>query len=220
MQRLRLLCLHGYHGNKQILRQQMDPLFHGLEVDCVQVDAPSIAEGDFGWWHGNFTSYREGFRGWQRTRDWLAQIFAGEARFDGVFGFSQGAALVGLLPGLRAPDGRPTATTPLSFDFAIAVGGFRSRAAEHEPLFAARAGYELPSLHIMGTSDRIVPAADSRVLAEQFTSPVILEHGGGHVIPGIPSIRAKVVEFLQGRPRVPRPLRPADRARDADHGSW
>jgi pimeloyl-ACP methyl ester carboxylesterase len=197
MQRLRLLCLHGYHGNKQILRQQMDPLFDGLEVDCVQVDAPSIAEGDFGWWHGNFTSYREGFRGWQRTRDWLVQVFAGEPRFDGVFGFSQGAALVGLLPGMRAPDGRPTEATPLSFDFAIAVGGFRSRAPEHEPLFAARAGYQLPSLHIMGTSDRIVPAADSRVLAERFTSPVVLEHAGGHIIPGIPSIRAKLTDFLR-----------------------
>jgi len=42
-----------------------------------------------------------------------------------------------------------------------------------------------------------VPAADSLVLAEQFTSPVVLEHTGGHVIPGIPSIRAKVAEFLQ-----------------------
>ena len=197
MQRLRLLCLHGYHGNKQILRQQMDPLFHRLEVDCVQVDAPSIAEGDFGWWRGNFTSYREGFRGWQRTRDWLARVFAEGPRFDGVFGFSQGAALVGLLPGLRAPDGRPTDSTPLAFDFAIAVGGFRSYAPEHEPLFAARAGYELPSLHIMGTSDPIVSAADSRVLAEQFPSPVVLEHADGHVIPGLPSIRAKVVEFLQ-----------------------
>jgi hypothetical protein len=49
----------------------------------------------------------------------------------------------------------------------------------------------------MGTSDRIVPAADSRVLAERFTSPVVLEHAGGHIIPGIPSIRAKVTDFLQ-----------------------
>ena len=102
MQRLRLLCLHGYHGN--------------------------------------FTFYCERFRGWQRTQGWLAQVFADEPRFDGVFGFSQGAA---------------------------------------------------------HTSDRIVPAADSRVLAEQFTSPVVLEHAGGHIIPGIPSIRTKVVEFLQ-----------------------
>jgi hypothetical protein len=197
MPRLRLLCLHGYHGNRNILRQQMDPLFHGLEVDCVQVDAPSIAEGDFGWWHGNFSSYREGFRGWRRTRDWLTQMFAGEPRFDGVFGFSQGAALVGLLPGLRAPGGRPAEDTPLTFDFAIAVGGFLSRAPEHEPILAARAGYQLPSLHIMGTSDRIVPAADSRVLAERFPSPVVLEHTGGHIIPGIPPIRAKVGEFLR-----------------------
>jgi hypothetical protein len=199
MQRLRLLCLHGYHGSKQILRQQMDPLFNGLEplVDCVQVDAPSISAGDFGWWHGDFSVYHEGFRGWRRTRDWLVELFADEPHFDGVFGFSQGGAMVGLLAGMRGPDGRPAAATPLSFDFAIAVGGFRSRAPEHDRLFAARAGYRLPSLHITGKSDGIVPAADSRELAEQFESPIILEHPGGHIIPGTPPIRAKVTEFLQ-----------------------
>jgi pimeloyl-ACP methyl ester carboxylesterase len=197
MQRLRLLCLHGYHGTKQILRQQMDPLFNGLDLDCVQVDAPSIAEGDFGWWHGNFATSPGEYRGWRRTRDWLAGFFAEEPHFDGVFGFSQGAALVGLMAGMRAPHGRATEATPLSFDFAIMVGGFRSQAQEHNQLYTARAGYQLPSLHIMGTSDRIVPAADSRVLAEQFTSPIILEHPGGHVIPGTPPIRAKVIDFLQ-----------------------
>ena len=199
MRGLRLLCLHGYHGNKQVLRQQMASLFTGLEslVDCVQVDAPSLSAGDFGWWHGDSPGYHEGFRGWQRTRDWLVELFAAEPHFDGVFGFSQGGAMVGLLAGMRAPGGRPTAATPLSFDFAIAVGGFRSRTPDHDRLFAARTGYRLPSLHIMGTSDGIVPPADSRVLAERFESPIILEHPGGHVIPGTPPIRAKVTEFLQ-----------------------
>ena len=33
------------------------------DIEFVYVNAPSLATGDFGWWH-------EGFDGWERTRDW------------------------------------------------------------------------------------------------------------------------------------------------------
>ena len=36
-------------------------------VELVYVDAPSLSEGDFGWWH-------EGFTGWERTRDWAVEL--------------------------------------------------------------------------------------------------------------------------------------------------
>src|SRR5439155_6076620 len=110
-------------------------------------------------------------------------------RFDGVFGFSQGAALTSLLVGLRAPDGQVSADKPLSFDFAVMVGGFRSDSADHAHLYAAKDNYTLPSLHIIGQADRIVPAQDSRILAAQFASPTVLEHTAGHVIPGTPQVR-------------------------------
>jgi predicted esterase len=185
---LRLLCLHGYHGNKDILRRQMAPLVEGMAslAEFVTVDAPSLAEGDFGWWHGNFPSSSGNYRGWGRTSDWATRLFARDTHFDGVFGFSQGAALTGVLPGM-----------PLDFGFAIMVGGFRSEMPAHLELYAKTDRYALPSLHIIGTSDQIVPAADSRVLAAQFASPVILEHAGGHIVPGIPQVRDRVAAFLR-----------------------
>ncbi len=193
MPALRLLCLHGYHGNKNVLRQQLAPLASGLEsvAEFVTVDAPSLAEGGFGWWHGNFPSSSGNYGGWDRTSAWLTDLFAREPRFDGVFGFSQGAALAGLLPGMRAEHG------PVAFDFAVMVGGFRSEMPAHQNLYAKEEEYALPSLHIMGTSDVIVPAADSRVLAGQFASPIVLEHAGGHVIPGTPAVRDRVAAFLR-----------------------
>src|SRR2546430_350944 len=84
---------------------------------AVQVDAPSLSTADFGWWHLNF-------RGWERTQDWMVSLFQQEQRFDGVFGFSQGAALTSLLVGMRGTD-------RLSFDFAMMVGGFRSDSPAH-----------------------------------------------------------------------------------------
>jgi serine hydrolase FSH1 len=194
MGKLRILCLHGYHGSGKILRSQMEPLTAELEstVDFVYVDAPSLATGDFGWWHLNF-------RGWERTRDWAVSLFRQEPRFDGVFGFSQGAALTSLLVGMRAADGRVAAEKPLSFDFAMMVGGFRSDSPAHAYLYASTESYALASLHIIGRSDRVVPSEDSRILAAQFTSPIVLEHPGGHVVASTPTVRQGVADFLKER---------------------
>ncbi|HET6293752.1 MAG TPA: hypothetical protein VFG33_10260 [Kribbella sp.] len=192
MRELRLLCLHGYHGSAEILRRQMRPLVQDLDVgaDFVFVDAPSLALGDFGWWHLDF-------RGWERTRDWAVELFQRQPHFDGVFGFSQGAALTALLVGMRAPDGRVSDEQPLSFDFAMMASGFRSDSPRHAALFAAKQSFSLPSLHLISRSDPIVAPADSQALARQFEAPVVLDHSSGHVVPGTPPIRAGVADFLQ-----------------------
>jgi Serine hydrolase (FSH1) len=102
---------------------------------------------------------------------------------------------------MRHPDGRITKDHPLTFDFAIMVGGFRSDSAMHTDLYASIDSYQLPSVHIIGRSDRVVPSADSFMLADQFKAPIILEHPGGHIIPGTPHIRDQVASFLHGRAR-------------------
>lgn len=212
MSKLRILCLHGYHGSADTLRGQMRSLTAGLQdlADFVYVDAPTLASGDFGWWHAveredaparddpGTGSRPKHYKGWSRTRDWAVSLFQRE-RFDGVFGFSQGAALTGLLVGLRAPDGKPTAEKPLSFDFAMMVGGFRSNDPSHAGLYASRDSYDLPSVHILGRADFIVPSSDSRALASAFKSPLILEHDGGHVVASTEDVRAGVRRFLEDR---------------------
>jgi predicted esterase len=112
---------------------------------------------------------------------------------DGLFGFSQGAALTGLLAALRespeAPDG-------FDFEFAIMVGGFTSFLPQHAGLFPRELA--VPSVHVIGRSDGIVPRPDSLKLAERFTDPLILEHDGGHVIPGTPALAGPITRFLAG----------------------
>jgi hypothetical protein len=191
MHNIRVLCLHGYHGSADTLRRQMQPLVRDLEVpvEFVYVDAPSLAHGDFGWWHLNF-------RGWERTRDWAVDLFEREPHFDGVFGFSQGAALTALLVGLRAPDGHVSEERPLSFEFAMMASGFRSDSPAHAGLFAAKDSFSLPSLHMMSRTDPIVAPADSRALAGQFAAPIVLEHSGGHVVDSTPAIGEAVARFL------------------------
>jgi acetyl esterase/lipase len=210
--KLRILSLHGYHGSGDVLRQQMAPLAGDLGslAEFVTVDAPNLGHGNFGWWHAQMPDGppREDpgvppgakrYQGWPTTRDFIVNLFATQGPFDGVFGFSQGAALTGLLVGLRAPDRKPTAEKPLVFDFAMMVGGFVSADPELARLYGATDSYALPSVHIIGRSDGVVPPEKSKALAAKFKDALTLEHDGGHVIAATPTVRRRVAEFLQER---------------------
>ena len=282
MEKLRILCLHGYHGNAQVLRGQLAPLANGLDdlVEFVYVDAPSLAAGDFGWWHAEaaeMTAIKSGagvdrslkrYKGWQKTREAIVSAFARQGPFDGVFGFSQGAALASLLVGLRAHDGlagnklggpesgtsSPSALTTtqigalttgqigalsidqvgaltaeqlgalstsqfvalttddvaalsthqidalsesLSFDFAVMAGGFVVADADLACLYGERSNYDLPSAHIIGRSDSVVPNEASFRLASKFNNPLILAHEGGHVISNATQVRQGFRTFLE-----------------------
>jgi predicted esterase len=182
--RLRILCLHGYHGSGAVLRRQMAPLTAAVppDVDFVYPDAPSLARGGYGWW-------QEGFAGWEQTRDWAQELLRAGPRTDGILGFSQGAALTGLLAALR--DGEPA---PAGFGFAIMIGGFTSFLPQHAGLFTRK--LTIPSVHVTGRADQVVPARDSLLLAGRFASPLVIEHPGGHLIPGDPAVTAPIAGFL------------------------
>jgi predicted esterase len=210
MRKLRILCLHGYRGNARALHVQMRPFTQGSEslAEFVFVDAPSLARGSFGWWHavsndGDSKPAGVGqptmrYEGWSETKAWLVSLFQQSAPFDGVFGFSQGAALTSLLVGLRNPC---EAESRISFDFAMMVGGFASRDGCHANLYQRKSEYDLPSVHIIGASDFVVPSSDSDRLASLFREPLILRHSGGHVVPCDPQVRSSVAAFLQERAR-------------------
>jgi hypothetical protein len=183
---LRILCLHGYHGSGAVLRRQMVPLAAALppNVKLDYVDAPSLSAGDFGWWH-------HGFSGWQRSRDWAVELLRSGPRFDGVFGFSQGAVLTGLLAAIRE---NGTAPVEFDIDFVLMVGGFTSNEPQHAELF--RHKLAVPSVHVIGQGDVVVPRRESLLLADRFADPLVIEHPGGHVIPGDSAVAGPIVEFL------------------------
>jgi pimeloyl-ACP methyl ester carboxylesterase len=186
---LRVLCLHGYHGSGAILRDQMQSLTTSLpaNIELVYVDAPSRATGDFGWWH-------EGFDGWERTRDWAIKLVRGGPRFDGIFGFSQGAALAGLLTAVKESGSAPP---EFRFDFAIMVGGFTSDQLRHTEMLQHK--LTTPSVHVIGRGDVIIPRKDSLRLADRFANPLIIEHPGGHIVPGHDGVAGPIAHFLATR---------------------
>jgi hypothetical protein len=208
----RVLCLHGYHGSASVLRSQMAGLVSALpsDVQFVFVDAPSRSSGDFGWWH-------EGFRGWERTLDWARDFFGSQPPFDGLFGFSQGAALTGLLAAVNESE-RTMEGGPSWFQFAVMVGGFKSDSSLHADLFKQQ--LTLPTAHVMGRQDIIVPIEDSRELADQFALPLVLEHRGGHIVPDVDAVTGPLAAFLAARAGVPEdetPGQPSQRGVEPMH---
>ncbi len=188
---LRILCLHGYHGSAATLRNQMAGMVSAMpsNIEFVYLDAPSLARGDFGWWH-------EGFSGWEQTRQWAINLFESQPPFDGLFGFSQGAALTGLLAAVNESEYHCESGESW-FDFAVMVGGFKSDSPRHAELFER--GLALPSVHVMGRGDGIVPIGDSRILAGAFEDPLVIEHSGGHIVPGIDTVTHPLAHFLTDR---------------------
>ena len=127
---------------------------------------------------------------------------------DGIFGFSQGAALTGLLAALRDHD----PSIP-QFEFAIMVGGFTSTMPQHAGLFQHK--LTVPSVHVTGRADTIVPRRDSLLLADRFADPLVIEHPGGHIIPGESAVTAPIAGFLAAFAPGTGAARPAVSSRDA-----
>ena len=191
MSTTRILCLHGYHGSAAILRQQIAPVAAAL--------APS-----------NWSS--------SMRRPWRQVTSAG-----GTTGFAGGnvPATGSSICLLRNDSTKSSASVRalrsrgcwrrcvirssalISFDLAIMVGGFTSTAPQHAQLLVQK--LRVPSLHVMGRYDRIVPMRDLLLLADRFAQPVVIEHGGGHVIPDDPAITQRIAAFVADRGKVTSP---------------
>ncbi|XP_063002573.1 esterase OVCA2 [Elgaria multicarinata webbii] len=210
---LRLLCLHGYRQDAESFRARTGALRKALRgrAQLLNVAAPHpvVARpqpGDAasdppkaaarGWWfsnpqEGTFNALEEApaCQGLEESLDGVAAAFAEHGLVDGLLGFSQGAALVGIICALKQ-QGDPR----FQFDFAIVIAGFKSRAVSHRSYYQGPIG--VPSLHVLGETDRVIPAEMSRDLASHFTEPVVLTHPGGHFVPASAPQKKAYLEFL------------------------
>ncbi|XP_030818767.1 esterase OVCA2 [Camarhynchus parvulus] len=205
---LRLLALHGYRQSARRLRQRTGALRKALRgrAELVAIDAPhrlpTSAEDDpdgddppRGWWFSGPGTFEAGEAaaapaGLEESLSAVAAALAEHGPFDGLLGFSQGAALAAMVCALRA---RGDPRFPVAF--AVLVAAFASRAPAHGHFY--REPIALPSLHVVGDTDAVIAAPLSRELAQCFVEPVVLSHPGGHFIPAAAAQKKAYLEFLQ-----------------------
>jgi len=118
-------------------------------------------------------------------------------RYDGVFGFSQGAAMAALLATLLE---RPHSYPPFlvdgeaphpPFKFCVAVSGFKAPGFLSAEIFGT--SYSTPTLHVLGRNDVIIIKERSKGLLDLSQNKRLEEHDGGHFVPS----KANWREFLR-----------------------
>ncbi|CAL8266036.1 unnamed protein product [Merluccius merluccius] len=215
---LRILCVHGYRQNSSSFREKTGALRKLLkkQVELVYVNAPhrvvqvcsagdgsesgpasGAGEDSRGWWFSD--SQARSFSAQQRCLDSLGLDESVAAvrdavkelgPFDGVLGFSQGAALVAMLCSLHRRRSEPH----LAFRFAILVAGFRSACEGHQGFYDSP--LSIPSLHVFGLDDRVISDTMSRELLPTFLDPQVMTHPGGHFVPAASAHRQTYKDFL------------------------
>ena len=197
--RLKVLCMHGYSQNGAVLRDRSggfrkpfkksrfemsypDGLF-GCTKDGEDQDEADADLKRRAWWRGH--SGQETYVGWDESHAAMCELWERE-RFDGVIGFSQGAAAAAML------------CAELNPRFGIFVAGFvpNDRAAAAALLSGVDAS--VPTLHVIGTADSLVTPERSMALADLFDGRTVLTHPGGHMIPSAAHVRGQVASFVEG----------------------
>ncbi|KAI8082004.1 serine hydrolase FSH [Gilbertella persicaria] len=225
-QKLRILCLHGMVQNASVFRKKTAVIRKKLDkiADMVYVTAPHLIldpkytseahraaaadenapeeEKPFGWWQ----PYRdqqteEGFyQGFKESIERIKEIMIKEGPFDGVFGFSQGACLAGvLLTLLENRDAMPSLFGPdfkhPNFKFGIVAAGFKpSQQRATENIWSHK--ISTPTLHMIGEEDSLITPELQQTLVDQCIDPVVLRHSGGHVVPSNAAARNETVAFV------------------------
>ncbi|XP_070774107.1 esterase OVCA2 [Enoplosus armatus] len=218
---LRVLCIHGYRQNgssfrektgalRKLLKKQVELVYLSapLSVQQVSSEAPEKENGSGpgpggdedprGWWFSD--TQARSFSAQQQCEESLGldesvtvvrEAVKVQGPFDGILGFSQGAAFVAMLCSLQ----EQKLESEFSFRFAILVAGFRSACKEHQKFYSAP--LQIPSLHVFGLEDRVIPDNMSRELLPSFHDPQILTHPGGHFVPAASAHRQTYQDFLK-----------------------
>ncbi|XP_047337859.1 rhodanese-like domain-containing protein 6 [Impatiens glandulifera] len=122
----------------------------------------------------------------------LKNLIAQTGPFDGLLGFSQGAAMTASVSALRGQ-----LKGEIDFRFVILCSGFAINLSDQD-----LGSIDCPSLHIFGSEvgkDRQIACEASRELVSLFDpgSAVIIEHEFGHIIPPRSPYLDKIKDFLK-----------------------
>ncbi|KAJ3554426.1 hypothetical protein NM688_g3117 [Phlebia brevispora] len=222
----RVLMLHGYAQSGLVFNKRLGALRKACkDIEFVWLDAPYVlspadlaetfntpadldaAEAETetdpamqprGWW--KVDAKRTNTLGVEASFDLIRDVLHKD-HYDGIFGFSQGAAMAAMVaallekPEVYPPfmiDGKPP-HPPL--DFCIAVAGFKPPGPTCAALFEN--GYSTKTLHVLGRGDVIVVEERSKSLVEVSTNKRVEWHDGGHFVPSKANWRNFLRDYMR-----------------------
>nr|CAD1816874.1 unnamed protein product [Ananas comosus var. bracteatus] len=135
--------------------------------------------------------YRQQTGGFAESYDHIEKTISKMGRFDGILGFSQGAAMAALFC-----EQQQRLYSTICFEFGIFCSGYSVSSSNFDGDLV-----KLPSLHCFGNGGGQDQQIDNRAsveLADRFDNgcKVVVEHEMGHIIPTRPPHIDRMKEFL------------------------
>ncbi|XP_077297636.1 esterase GA18864 isoform X2 [Arctopsyche grandis] len=205
--KLKILALHGYRQNGDTFKAKIGSFRKAVAkiANVTFLTAPHVVKPNSedanenvdqrGWWFNaedyTFSGTRIGGPaiGFTETLELLEKTFKDHGPFDGILGFSQGACLAGILAAMQQKG-----LLPYKFKFAIIASGFCSGSLVHKGFYDEE--ITLPTLHVFGETDKIIPKEMSETLAGVFSDAIIVDHDGGHYLACSGLIKFHYKKFL------------------------
>ncbi|KAJ5153266.1 uncharacterized protein N7482_009744 [Penicillium canariense] len=247
---LKILMLHGYtqsgtlfHAKSRALIKHIQKAFPLHEVLAIYPTAPlRLRPSDipgyepsenndteeiesYGWFRRSNTANPPLYQGLEEGIAAVAKVLSEEGPFDGVIGFSQGAAMAGMVAALlengrkaafgefekEVSEGAGGVPFPASFaapgfqhppfKFAIAYSGFRSPGPRYRAFYESPP-IQTPVLHVLGSLDAVVEESRSRALIDACAGDpekdgLVVWHPGGHFLPSQRPYLDAAVRFIR-----------------------
>jgi hypothetical protein len=162
------------------------------------------SSGHCGWWFAKeanpTTGDPGGFKGLEKSLEYIGNIMEKSGPIHAIWGFSQGGCFAGFLTALLhdkqrdhplrkyLPEKQGMPRAGLFFS------AFKPRFPQYDSVYEY--GIEVPTLHIMGEKDMIVTVERSETLKSVCSDARSLKHSGGHDIPDSEEDISEIVKFL------------------------
>lgn len=221
MKKQRILMLHGYRQSEMAFRERSGGLRKALKSQCefIFCEAPhlvpkSVTEkvdneeatnsDERGWWFSadddsyNALDVTECDKGFEKSLDYLNETFRQHEPIDGILGFSQGGCLAGILCSIAEQKKKSESKYgSIKFKYCVIVAGFKSQQVKHDSFYNIEKPIEVPTLHIYGKADKVIPYEMSIALTSYFSEPKCFLHELGHFIPVNSESKNAILEFLK-----------------------
>lgn len=240
-QPLKILMLHGYTQSGQLFRAKSRALEKHLQkafpgstlsyptgplrlktVDVPGFNSSTTPDDDeieaYGWWRRSNIADPPEYVGIEDGLSQVAKTLAIEGPFDGVVGFSQGAALAAMVSSLLEGHSRKDSFQnfhsqsslsipfPSSFHdiqhppmkFCIVYSGFIAPGERYRAFYNPH--LSTPSCHFIGSLDSVVEESRCRALVDAFGGESIARlifHPGGHFLPSSRHFLDTLVDFIR-----------------------
>ncbi|KAJ1854211.1 Family of serine hydrolases 3 [Coemansia sp. RSA 1822] len=204
---------------RRSLKRTLDPVFITAPHEATEFQPESKeASESRAWWNRSGDVWAETA---QSVR-FIHRVMRDAGPFDGIVGFSQGSGMAAILMALmQAAHTQKLQNTHWDADhwdadlreliqeladcplpkFAMLFAGFYPELPQFDVLVREPKGCKInvPTLHMVGQTDAIVPMERGQLLATQaFVDAQLRTHEGGHFVPGNAAWRKQYQEFIDG----------------------